>query len=234
LKNTLIYTALLFTLYSCNEAAPPCDEVTDSQEENVEAPVATNCTPAEDSDDGVIPPDNTPVEGDVPPVAALFSASVSYTNFTAADKDKVESALIFIQRIVKTEEFRQKVLSHRYDGQIQFANNNGLTNSQIYQILLDGAEELKPEINHRMDLELQLYTNNFTSTVGYTYPNTLKIWMNRKFFNRYSSEEVARNVFHEWTHKLGFGHDSSATARRPYSVPYALGSIIQEMAEKLD
>lgn len=193
------------------------------------------CTPDPGDGDEVI--DIPPVEGepvgDLPAGVNAFSANVTFTNFTSADIDKVEQALIFIQRIVRTEEFRSRVLNHRYDGQVQFSNNNGFTNAQIYQMLVDGAETLKPLIDNKMDLELELYTNNFTSTVGYTYPNTLRIWMNRKFFDRYSAEEVARNVFHEWTHKLGFGHDSNSTARRPYSVPYALGSIVQDMAFNL-
>ena len=194
------------------------------------------CTPVEEIPDEVVttpPVEEGPVDAELPSGVAAFGANVSYTNFTSADIDKVQQALIFIQRIIRTSEFRDRVLKHTFEGKLQFANNNGLSNAQIYQALVDGSEELKPGANYKMDLELELYTNNFTSTVGYTYPNTLRIWMNRKFFNRYSSEEVARNVFHEWTHKLGFGHDSSATARRPYSVPYALGSIIQEMAFNL-
>jgi hypothetical protein len=224
-------------LASCDPVPEDCAK-SDLQKESDSSEVkVAGCSPDQGGggDDVVIipPVQGDPVGGDLPSGVNVFSANVSFTNFTAADIDKVEAALIFIQRIVRTQEFRQRVLNHRYDGQVQFSNNNGFTNAQIYQMLVDGAETLKPLIDNKMDLELELYTNNYTSTVGYTYPNTLRIWMNRKFFNRYSAEEVARNVFHEWTHKLGFGHDSKATARRPYSVPYALGSIIQDMAFKM-
>ena len=133
----------------------------------------------------------------------------------------------------KFVEFRDRILNHTYQGVKQFVDSNGLTNEQIYEKLLDGKETLLPVIDNQMDLQLELYANYSTSTVGYTYANTTKIWMNRKFFDVYDPEEVARNVFHEWTHKLGFGHDSSATSRRPYSVPYAIGKIIQDLAYKL-
>jgi hypothetical protein len=132
--------------------------------------------------------------------------------------------------VIRLPEFREKVLNHVYNGKKSFANNNGQTNEQIYLTLLDGEEKLNPGKNNRMDLQLELYTNNSTNVIGYTYPNVLKIWMNRKYFNSYKPPQVARNLFHEWTHKLGYGHDSSATAKRPYSVPYGVGEIIEELA----
>ena len=238
MKITLLMLLSLFVLTSCDPIPEECAkaEAQNESETEVAEVKPAGCIPQEDDPDEVVttpPVEEGPVDESLPAGAAVFGANVSYTNFTSADIDKVQQALIFIQRIVRTTEFRDRVLNHKFEGKLQFSNNNGLSNAQIYQVLVDGSEELRPGSNNIMDLELELYTNNFTSTVGYTYPNTLRIWMNRKFFNRYSSEEVARNVFHEWTHKLGFGHDSNSTARRPYSVPYALGSIIQDMAFNL-
>jgi len=235
LKITLLFLGLTFFLTACNSTPDNCTKVALQQESEEGATISSECTPGAAPGDEVVevPPILEPIEGDVPAVAGLFAANVSFTNFTSADVDKVQEALGLIQRIVRTKKFRDRVLRHSYQGSFQFVQNNGLSNEQIYKILLDGAETLKPEVNHIMDLQLELYTNNTTSTVGYTYPNTLKIWMNRKFFNRYNSAEVARNIFHEWTHKLGFGHDSNATARRPYSVPYGIGTIIQELALEL-
>lgn len=240
MKTTLSLLALCLLLTACN---PP--ETTDScgqtaQAEDTEGNTVTEC-PVPDpggedttpDDDVVVTPPDDSVGPNVPAKAGLFSASVNFTNFQSADIDKVQAALEFIQKVIRTSEFRERVLNHTYQGVKQFVDNNGLTNAQIYEKLLDGAETLRPEIDHQMDLELELYTNYSTSTVGYTYANTIKIWMNRKYFDAYDPEEVARNVFHEWTHKLGFGHDSSSTSRRPYSVPYAIGSIMQDLAYKL-
>lgn len=240
MKTTLSCLALCLLLTACNPPETPGTCAQTAQAEDSDGNTVTECpapTPGEDDttpDDDVVvtPPDDT-VGAGVPSKAGLFNASVSYTNFEAADIDKVQAALEFIQQIIRTSAFRERVLNHTYQGVKQFVDNNGLTNEQIYEKLLDGAETLRPVIDHQMDLDLELYTNYSTSTVGYTYANTIKIWMNRKYFDAYDPEEVARNVFHEWTHKLGFGHDSSATSRRPYSVPYALGSIMQDLAYKL-
>ncbi len=233
MKTTLIIFGLLLTLTACDPKEEICKKQT-AQAETSEGNLETSesCVPDDTGGDEVVdlPPIEGPVEGEVPFEATLFGASATFTNFDSADIDKVQEALEHIQKIVRTNEFRERVLKHTYQGVLQFVDNNGLTNAQIYQKLLDGSETLNPAKNNTMDLQLELYTNNSTSTVGYTYPNTLKIWMNTKFFDRYNSAEVARNVFHEWTHKLGFGHDSSSTSRRPYSVPYGLGAIIQDMA----
>ncbi len=233
MKRTLIIFGLLLTLTACDPKEDVCKKQT-AQAETVEGNLETSrsCIPDDTGGDEVvdIPPIEAPIDGEVPFEATLFGANATFTNFDSSDIDKVQEALEHIQLIVRTNEFRNRVLKHTYQGVLQFVDNNGLTNAQIYQKLLEGSETLNPAKNSTMDLQLVLYTNNSTSTVGYTYPNTLKIWMNTKFFDRYNSAEVARNVFHEWTHKLGFGHDSSATSRRPYSVPYGLGSIIQDMA----
>lgn len=198
-------------------------------------PVPTTCpddsttTPAEPDPSPTPEPEPDPGGGVVPNAVELFGSDVSFTNFDNADEEKVLEALDLIRRVVRTPEFRSRVLNHKYNGVKGYASTSKST-AQIYQSFVDGAETLRPEKNHVMDLQLELYTNNSNNVVGYTYPNVLKIWMNTKYFNRYEPCEVARNLFHEWTHKLGYGHDSAVTARRPYSVPYAVGNIIQDLA----
>lgn len=175
----------------------------------------------------------TDPSSDVPNEALIFDATVQFTNFEKEDEEKVYKAIEVIKKIVASKEFKDKVLNFTYDGKKQFVDNDGLTNEQVYQKLLNGAEILKPEIDHQMDLDLQLYYS-WRSTVGYTYPDGLRIWMNTKFFYPYTVSEVAGNVFHEWTHKLGFEHDSSYSVSRDSSVPYALGYMIEELGPKYE
>lgn len=231
---------LSLVLYSCNDKPPTnCSNsgvISGATVEREGDPDPTTCP--DDSttapDDTATTPDDTTVDdsptGVVPNIAELFGADVSFTNFSNSDEEKVQRALDLIRQVVRMPEFREKVLNHKYNGAKTFANNNGKTNEQIYLTFLDGAETLRPEKNHIMDLQLELYTNNSNNVVGYTYPNVLKIWMNTKYFNQYEPCQVSRNLFHEWTHKLGYGHDSAVTAKRPYSVPYAVGNIVQSLA----
>ena len=86
--------------------------------------------------------------------------------------------------------------------------------------------------NNTMDVELELYHQK-TNTIGYTYPNTVRIWMNTKYFNKYTPVKVADNLMHEWMHKLGFTHATVWSKERDHSVPYAIGYLVEELAEKL-
>lgn len=168
--------------------------------------------------------------GPVPSEALNFDTDLILLNFTTDQANKVQNAADRIRKIVASQEFKDAVINHTWNGKKTFANNNGLSNLQIYDRLVVGAEQLYPEKNSTMDVELELYYED-SNTVGYTYPNTTHIWMNLKFFNTYGPPQVAGNLMHEWLHKLGFGHDVSSTAQRPYSVPYAIGYIVRNLAQ---
>jgi len=161
---------------------------------------------------------------------------LSLTDFTPAEKTKMYQAAEVLERVVNSEEFRQAVLNFTYDGKKQFVDNKGMTNEQIYETIRRGNEVLIGKDDETMDYDLTLYTPPFwkkRTVVGYTYGNTLRIWVNRYYFTDYTLAEVAANLAHEWCHKIGFDHDFQRTARRPYSVPYAVGNLVGELAAKM-
>lgn len=164
----------------------------------------------------------------LPNEAFAFDTNITFYNVSAIQELKFRKAIEIIKSVVATEEFRNRVIGHTYNGKRTYVDNGGFSNEQIYQKLLYGAESLQRTIDNEMDMEVELYTAE-TSTVGYTYANSKRIWVNTKFFNTYSAASVARNLFHEWTHKLGFTHASSYSTARNYSVPYAVGDIIGEI-----
>lgn len=177
-------------------------------------------------------PTPTPTPPPVPSQALTWSADIYFVNFSGAQQDKVERAVELMKKVIATKAFKDEVINHTYNGKKTYVDNDGLTNAQIYQKLLDGAEKMgDTSKNNRLDVELELYYSP-TSTIGYTYPNSTRIWMNTKYFNNYTPVNVTGNLTHEWLHKLGFGHDSSATPSRPYSVPYAIGYMMERHAKK--
>jgi hypothetical protein len=189
---------------------------------------ATNTSASTGSDNNT---DTPSASGDVPDLAMSFSTNIEYlTGFTAADEDKYNQAAEIVKKVVATEAFRTKVLNYTYNGARQFADNNGLTNAQIYQSVLDAAERLTPAKNNVLDVGVKLYYEN-SSVVGFTSGSINYINVNTKFFAGFDPNEVAGNLFHEWLHKLGYGHDSAATAKRPYSVPYAIGYLIRDLGK---
>lgn len=193
-----------------------------------------------DTTTGAVTPDQmtptptkpTPSPTSTLPVTALsFKTNVDFlSGFSQTDEEKYNEAITLVKKVVGTEAFRNRVLNHSYNGTKTYANNNGLTNSQIYQTILDAAERLRPVKNNTLDVGVKLYYEN-SSIVGYTNRTITYINVNTKFFNQFDPNEVAGNLFHEWLHKLGYGHDSAATARRPYSVPYAIGYMIRDLGK---
>lgn len=169
---------------------------------------------------------------EVPIEAVTWDADLYLVNFNQEEETKVKNAVMIIKKVISSKEFKDRVLNFTYKGQRQFNDNQGLSNEEIYRKILEGAEKIGNSTrNNIMDVELELY-HQLTKTIGYTYPNTVRIWMNKKYFDRYTPIEVADNLMHEWMHKLGFTHDISWSQDRDHTVPYAIGYLVEELAKK--
>lgn len=162
---------------------------------------------------------------------------VSSAGFINDDLTKLTDAIAKAEDVFNTVEFRERILEYKYQGRRQFADNDGLTNQQIYARIM-AAKETYDSANGRNDrigqLSLNLYTPPFWNrwgTVGYTYPDQPDVYMNSYYFRSFSPAEVANNVVHEWLHKIGFEHDFEETEKRPFSVPYAVGDLVEELAD---
>jgi len=204
---------------SCNKSGGS------SSDESI--PSSDTATANSADDTTTVPP---PASSTVPALALSFQTNVNYMNLTATEEEKYNKAVVMVKKVVATEKFRTSVLNHFWNGAKQYANNRGLSNAQIYQSVLDAAESLKPIKNNTMDLGVKMYYQA-SSIVGYTNGSITYINVNTKFFNTFATNSVSGNLFHEWLHKLGYGHDSAATAQRPYSVPYAVGYMIRDIGK---
>lgn len=167
----------------------------------------------------------------VPPEAKYWDAELVLLNFNSAQKEKVLKAVSLIKKVISSPEFKARILNHTYRGKLGFIDGKGLSNEEIYGKILKGAETVgNRDENNRMNGEIELFTEA-SKTIGYTYPSTSRIWMNTKYFNTYTPVKVADNLMHEWMHKLGFGHAMEYSRSRNYSVPYAIGYLVEELAK---
>lgn len=223
---TFFIISLLMLLASCNDIPGLADNKSSNHFDQSQEQI-----PSDRNREQQTQTDSSSEE--VPHEAFLFDANVTLTKFNAVGEEKVMKAISIIKTVIRSKEFRERVLNFSYAGKKAFVDNGGLSNEEIYQKLLDGSEELDPGIDHEMDLDLELYYSR-KKTVGYTKPDALRIWMNSKFFNVYSPSEVSGNIFHEWVHKLGFNHAFYYSVSRDSSVPYALGYLIEELGKKYE
>lgn len=157
-------------------------------------------------------------------VSKVFTVRIKDTNYLPAQKVKLTQASVAIEKVFNSPEFKSKVVSRSFD------SNKGLGSSEIFDRLYRGAELLGPAVDYEMDLIVTMYNRRFSKVVGYTTPNSSVVFTNRKFHDSFSHCQVAANLTHEWSHKMGFDHKSASESN---SVPYALGDIILELCQKL-
>lgn len=156
----------------------------------------------------------------------MLKFKIHTRNFTQAELARLGQAKANLEIICNSELFRQEMLRADFSGETSKWKNK--TNEEIYNHFMSGAEVLSPEIDFEADIDLTVFNPKpFQGTVGYTYADTVRQWINRKFFWGLKIWGVQGNIAHEWGHKLGFGHDYKSTARRPFSVCYRLNSIIK-------
>ncbi len=169
----------------------------------------------------------------VPTDAFTFGFNIRTHDMNIHQEEKISQSVELLRTVFSGPEFRKRILQHRYKGRKAYAHNKGLTNEQIYLKIMDGMEKLEKEKNNAMDVEIALFTDMESRVLGFTRTLTKKIWMNTKYFNEKTSPvETSAHLMHEWLHKLGFGHEKKRCENRKYSVPYAIGYIVKELAEE--
>ncbi len=167
--------------------------------------------------------------GSVPSLATTWTTDVLVDNGSSTQRDKIDRAEQKVREIVRSEAFKDRVINFTYNGAKRFVDNGGLTNTQIYYKILNGAERLLPAQDNEMDLKIKTYYQA-SSTVGFTSSSSMYINMNTKFLNSYTVPETSKTMMHEWLHKLGFNHAVYYSTGRDYSVPYGVGRIVMELA----
>jgi hypothetical protein len=156
------------------------------------------------------------------------------TGFTKTSKEKAKTLASYaiIEAVMNSETFKERVINFKNSqGQRSYTSNKGMTNEQIYEFLMSGKELIRGETTlGEMNFDVNRYSRWWSKVIGYTNPgksNTIHV--NGKFYSKYTLTQIASNITHEWIHLNGFYHDS---ARDHDSVPYAIGYIMESLAEQ--
>jgi hypothetical protein len=160
----------------------------------------------------------------------LIVRPMSVVGFDNESMVKMNKAFEVLEKVVNSEEFKNRVINFKNtQNERSFASNNGLSNEQIFDSFMEGRETLQPNTPGEMNFFLKLYHKRYSKVIGWTDGSINVININWKFFKNFKPNEVAGNLAHEWTHKLGFDHQSAAEHD---SAPYAIGYIVREMGER--
>jgi hypothetical protein len=151
---------------------------------------------------------------------------------SGVERQKVLDSFSIIEAVINSNEFKERVINFKSsDGKRSYSSNRGMSNEQVYEYLMRGQELVGGENNlGEMNFDVRRYYRGWSKVIGYTSPgksNTISV--NGRFYSRYSITQISSNLVHEWIHLNGFLHDS---AKDHDSVPYAIGYIAEELAEK--
>lgn len=139
------------------------------------------------------------------------------------DQVRVGFAVEGLNRILASELFRAALLAEKLTETRFEGSTHALTNQEVYDRIMK-ADQLHPldELGV-LDISVVLYRKSWSKVVGYTFFDSLSIWVNRKFFGGPCS--IASNLLHESSHQLGFGHASTWAT----SVPYVMNKIVEKL-----
>ena len=172
----------------------------------------------------------------------MFEVKILTEGLDVNEERVIQAAGKHMQYVFNHERFKEWVLGFSYvykstTGRLWwkktyeekrncFANNQGLSNFQVYNKLMSGVEYLDPELDSQADIFVKIDRRNRRGVIGYTYQNTKWQYIYHWVLDSWGIKDVAGNIAHEYAHKCSFDHAYYYTAERPFSVPYSIGSFV--------
>ncbi len=150
-----------------------------------------------------------------------------------AEKTRLIQSFDIIEAVINSEEFKELVIQYKGKGKFGgYTSHQGLTNEQIYEKIMSGKEVVGgTQTLMEMNFDVSRYVPILPShVIGRTYVGLSNlIEVNGRKYAFLSPADMAANLTHEWIHLLGFLHTNAEDLQ---SVPYAVGDIMQKLAEK--
>ena len=171
----------------------------------------------------------------------MFSVKIlNPVGFSPESLIKVNTAKDAIEKVFNSDKFKDAILNFTYDGnktffyrRTVFGNplDHRYTNEEVFDLLMKAEENSGNADSGSMDLYLILLQEVNSGVVGYGNPDCKEIYTYRNWFETFTVAEYAGHITHEWTHKLGFDPSFHYNRKRKYSVPYAIGDMVEAFIE---
>lgn len=207
MKNLLVILSVLVLVTACqpNQSEKQSSVTTDRPS------VSTDADATSDADDQV------PVE------ALTFETNISTEGMSVEQEMEIRKAEDIIKLVIASEEFKSRILNHTVNGVKTFLNNNGLSNEEIYQRILD---------QNVMDLAVELIPKKTTlsSRIFQIIAGIKKIFFFLNLFQNTTPAGIAQNLFQQWLGNIGFGLTEGASSN--LTVQQAVARIIGELGKK--
>lgn len=143
----------------------------------------------------------------------MLKVSLNTQKFDKKRAMKIRTACALLERIINTPDFKEFCM----------ANN-------IWDKLEKGLQPTETTPDFEIDVNAILYKSR-NKVVGYTYLNSIYIWINQKFFDKFNYVQIAQNIFHETLHQiLQYSHKNDGTMWT--DIVYRGGNIIGTIGRK--
>jgi len=141
-----------------------------------------------------------------------------------------------MNKVINSNKFEEKVVSYSFtDRRYSYSREDEweevTDNNRIYEILKKGNEQYNIRKNDYV-WKLKIKLGRYLPQVGRREKDLI---ITQNWFIKSSTDkELAAHWFHEYAHVLGFHHDYERTDRRPHSIPYGLGVIVEEVISEME
>lgn len=145
------------------------------------------------------------------------TAIVLNASGTPAQIARLTRIVPVVEKVINSPEFKSRVLGAYYNGKLQFVDTK-LSNAQVFDVIMAS--------DWTLEIRLEKLGRN---VLGRTFTNVKWFSFNSRNFDSRKDSGLAGTICHEQLHKLGFKHSKYNNSARPYSVPYAVGTICAEL-----
>ena len=162
--------------------------------------------------------------------------------FSSYNKKRYIEGAKLVVDVFNSPEFERRIRgfswqydgAHHHDFKNPYVDGSYCSKGDLVELIRSGADQYNPEKDEDIDIRVTYYYKRWSSAIGYTYPTTYATWINGKYFNQFAPSSIAGNIGHEYCHNLGFSHSFSNNPTRRYTVPYAVGYIVKDIASEMD
>ena len=157
---------------------------------------------------------------------------------------KIKRTMAIIERVINSMAFKDAILNFvrpskgKKKRSFSFKKNllfrfRKYSNKKVYAKIMASKQAYGNVKNGTMDLYLTMVPGGDGITIGYGYPKDKEIFTYSEYFDRATDASLANHIVHEWCHKIGFDHAFHPwqDKNRDFSVPYAVGNLIESLAD---
>jgi hypothetical protein len=157
--------------------------------------------------------------------------------FSSEELRKVRAAQQTLIKIFNNDKFKDRILKFTTDGIYRFYYRKSLlgnwidkpySNHDVYEKLTSGLIVNKND--NKIELKLEMLPGGSIEQLGFTNPDTQRVYTYRNWFSTLSMAEYTSHLAHEWCHQLGFDHDKRPHEKTEFSVPFGIGKITERIA----